>query len=75
MAAQADTEKAKELEILVVHQSTKVTTEVLDELRELVENGTVKPQVGKTFPLSRTKEAFAARESETVGGKVIVTMQ
>jgi NADPH:quinone reductase-like Zn-dependent oxidoreductase len=75
MAAQADEAKAKELEVVVVHQFTKITTEVLDELRELVENGTVKPQVSKVFPLTETKEAFETRESGTTSGKIIVAMQ
>ena len=75
MAATANEAKAKELEISAIHQSTKVTTEVLDTLRDLVENGTVKPQVSNVFPLDQVKEAFETRESGTTTGKIIVKIK
>lgn len=74
MAGQADEERAKELEVIALTQSTSVTTEILTTLRELVENGTVKPQVGKVFPLAETKEAFEVRESGTTSGKIVLSI-
>jgi alcohol dehydrogenase len=52
MIAQPDEAKATELGVTALMQQTQVTTAVLDELRELVEAGVVKPQVDKVFPLA-----------------------
>lgn len=55
-----------------IAQMTQVTTDKLDKLRELVEAGTVKPSVGKVFSLDEIQDAFTARESGTVSGKVVL---
>ncbi len=47
--------------------------EDLDELRDLVERGIVRPVVGEIFPLARIAEAHAAAERERTHGTVIVT--
>jgi NADPH:quinone reductase-like Zn-dependent oxidoreductase len=73
MIAQAD-EQAKELGVTAITQSTKVTTEMLDKLRELVESGVVTPQVGKIFLFEQIQQAFEARESGKIPGKVVVIM-
>lgn len=75
MIAQADEAKATELGVTALTQSTQVTTARLDELRELVESGIVAPHVGKVFPLAEVKEAFEARESGTVRGKVVLLIR
>jgi alcohol dehydrogenase len=75
MIAPADEAKASELGVTAMMQSTKVTTEALDELRKLVDSGVVTPQIGKVFPLDEAKEAFEARESGTVAGKVVLEIQ
>lgn len=72
MVAYADKEKAAKLNIEVIVQSTKVNTEKLDKLRELVEKGVVKPQIYKTFPLAEVREAFRARESGPGRGKIVL---
>lgn len=74
MAAQADEAKTKELGVTATAQSTHVTTEKLDKLRKLVETGAVKPQVGKVFTLDQIREAFEARESGEVAGKVVLSI-
>lgn len=74
MIAQAD-ERAKELGVTAITQSTKVTTEMLDKLRELVELGVVTPQVGETFPFEQIQQAFETRESGKIPGKVVLTMK
>lgn len=71
----ADEAKAKELGVTAINQSTKVTAELLDELRELVEAGAVKPQVGKVFPLDEIAAAFEALDSHKVIGKVVVEIK
>ncbi|HYH75103.1 MAG TPA: NADP-dependent oxidoreductase [Candidatus Saccharimonadales bacterium] len=72
MAAQPDQAQAEELGVTAVQQMTQVTSEALSQLRELVESGVVKPQVGKVFSLDEIQEAFTARESGTVSGKVVL---
>jgi alcohol dehydrogenase len=75
LAAQADEAKASELGVTVISQMTQVTTAALNTLRELVEAGTVTPQVDKVFSLGQIKEAFEARESGSVKGKVVIEIQ
>ena len=75
MIAQADKAKAAELGVTAITQSTKVSTEVLDELRHLVETKVVATQVKKTYPLKQIKEAFKVRESGTVRGKIVIEIK
>jgi NADPH:quinone reductase-like Zn-dependent oxidoreductase len=71
MGGSNDESRANELGITAVNQSTKVTTETLNTLTELVENGTITPNAGKVFPLAETKEAFEALEAGGVGKIVL----
>ncbi len=75
MLAKADEAKVQELAITAITQSTHVTTEKLQALAKLVEDGAVKPQVTKTFSLDHVQEAFEARESGKIHGKVVVTIK
>jgi NADPH:quinone reductase-like Zn-dependent oxidoreductase len=75
MAGQADEAKAAEFGVTAITQSTKVTTEALDKLRELVEAGVVKPQVAQVFPLDQIQEAFTMLESGAVKGKVVLEIK
>jgi len=74
MVAHTDESLAKERHITVVHQLTTATTAKLDALRELVEDGVVKPNVGKVFPLADSQAAFEARESGSVQGKIVLNI-
>lgn len=75
MIAQPDQAKADELGITVVQQGTKVTSEALDALTELVDEDVVSVQIGKVFTLDEIKEAFEARESGAVKGKVALKIK
>jgi alcohol dehydrogenase len=72
MAAQADQEKALQRNLEVITQSTKVNTDKLDKLRELVERGVVEPQVHAVFALAEVREAFRTRENERIRGKIVL---
>lgn len=74
MAGQVNEELAKQLKVTAVSQMTKVTTEALDELRKLVEAGVITPHVGKVFDLDHITEAFQAKESGHIPGKIVVTI-
>jgi alcohol dehydrogenase len=75
MAAQPDEDKAKQLGITAIMQSTHVTTTALDELRELVDAGVVTPHVDGVFRLHQIQEAFSARETGSVKGKVVLEIR
>lgn len=75
MAASADETKTQELGVTAITQNTKVTTEILDELRQLVESDAVTPHVDKVFPLEQTQQAFKTLESDTIKGKVVLAIR
>lgn len=64
-----------ERSIQAIPQSTHVTTAVLNQLRDLVEAGVIKPSVGKVFSLDQVQAAFAARESGSVAGKIVIEIK
>ncbi len=75
MIAQPDEAVAKERGITALMQSTHVTTEALDQLRELVESGVVTARVGKVFPLAEVQDAFTARETAQAQGKIVLKVK
>lgn len=75
MIAQPDAALAAELGVAASMQLTHVTTDVLGKLSQLVDAGTVKPQVGKVFKLDQIVEAFKAKESNTVPGKIAIEIK
>lgn len=75
MIAQPNEEKANELKVEALSQSTKVTTHALDELRSLIEKKTVTPHIDTVFPLEKIQEAFSTRETGTVRGKIVVAIR
>lgn len=75
MTAHANEERARELGVTAITQGTKVTTEALDALAKLVEDGAVKPQVTKTFALEQIVGAFTARESGHARGKIVIRLR
>jgi NADPH:quinone reductase-like Zn-dependent oxidoreductase len=75
MIAAADEHKTKDLSITAITQSTHVTTEALNELTKLVENKVITPHVDKVFSLDQIKEAFEARETGSIRGKIVIQIQ
>jgi NADPH:quinone reductase-like Zn-dependent oxidoreductase len=75
MIATVDKDKATRLDVTALTQSTKVNSHVLSELTKLVEAGIVKPQVDKVFPLDDIRQAFEARDSGAVRGKVVLKIK
>ncbi|HSX36693.1 MAG TPA: NADP-dependent oxidoreductase [Patescibacteria group bacterium] len=61
--------------IEVTNQFTRVTTERLDKLTELVESGALKVYADKTFPLEQTDEAMAYLETGHTRGKVVIQVK
>ena len=74
MAAQADETIAKGLGVNAISQMTHVTTEVLNALTKLVEEGVVLPHIGKQYPFTEIKGAFETREGGGVHGKIVLEL-
>lgn len=75
MSGDAKEALVTELGVTTVAQMTKVSTEALNSLTKLVDAKVVVPRVGKEFALDQIKEAFEARESGSINGKVIITIK
>lgn len=75
MIAQADEAVVGELGVTAISQFTQVTTAKLDQLRELVESGVVKPHVGRVYSLDEIQDAFTARETYAVSGKIVLQIK
>lgn len=72
MLGMPNEELAKSYEVKAIGQTTHTNNEHLSRLSELVENGAVKPQLDKVFPLEKAKEAFDYQEKGKPRGKVVL---
>lgn len=68
-------ELAKKYGVAAIGQNTKITSERLNRLTELVEKGAIKPHIDKVFPLDQTREAFEHLEKGHPRGKVVVKIK
>ncbi len=75
MVVAADETQASEQGIKAFMQSTKVTTDKLDAISDLVEQGVIKPQIAKIFSLDQIVEAFEAREGGQLNGKIVIQIK
>lgn len=55
--------------------NTQTNTAHLDRVRELVEQGIIKPQVDKIFPLEQTREAFIYKQNNHPRGKIVIKIK
>ncbi len=72
MLEQPNEELAGKHQIKAIHQATEVNKERLTKLTELVEQGTIKVQVDKVFPLEETAEAMEYLKAGKHRGKVVI---
>lgn len=75
MLEQPNAELAAQHGVTALFQMTQVTTARLNAVAELVSNGTIKVHVDRVFPLEKAREAFLARESGKVRGKVVLSIR
>ena len=73
MNEQPNEELTSQRGVTALHQSTKVTTEALQRLSELVEAGIITPKTDKTFSLEEAAQAFSHMETGHPRGKVVIT--
>jgi NADPH:quinone reductase-like Zn-dependent oxidoreductase len=73
MLEQPDAELAAAHGVTAVAQVTQVNTARLNAVAVLATSGTIKANVERVFPADEVKEAFRARESGRVQGKVVLS--
>lgn len=75
LAAQPDAERAAKHQVTALPLQGGVITARLQTLARLVEDGTVKVHVHGVFPLESIRDAFLARESGRVLGKIVLRIR
>lgn len=75
MLGQPSTELAKQYGITAIGQMTNTNAKHLIRLVELVEIGTIKPQIAKVFAFDQTREAFDYLEKGHPRGKVLLKIK
>jgi len=74
MLEQPNAELAAQYGVTALFQMTQVNTARLDAVAELVSRGVIKVHVDRLFPVEQVKDAFLARESGKVRGKVVLQL-
>ncbi len=64
-----------EFGIKVISQNTQTNAKNLTRLAELLDQGIIKPEVDKVFPLSETRDAFEYVETGHPRGKVVISIK
>ena len=72
MLERPDEKLANSYGVKALYQATKHDRPTLEKLKDLVEQGAIKPQVDKAFPLEQTAEAFKYLETGHPHGKVVI---
>lgn len=75
MVAGPNEELAKQFAVTAIVQSTKVTTESLERLGQLVITGGIKIKIDTRFPLEQIQDAFRAQEEGSPQGKIVVVIK
>ena len=75
MLEQPNAELAAQYGVTAVAQLTQVNTARLNTVTELVNKGVIKVHVERAYPMEQVKDAFLARESGKVRGKVVLTFR
>jgi NADPH:quinone reductase-like Zn-dependent oxidoreductase len=61
-------------DIRTVHFVRDPSGAQLREITRLVDQGTLRPEVGAVYPLADTREAFMAKSTQHIPGKVVLTV-
>lgn len=75
MVGQPNEDLAAKYNVTAIGQNTQTNAERLSHLARLVDEGVIKPQVAKVFPLDETRQAFEHLESGHPRGKVVVSVK
>ncbi|MDO8530195.1 MAG: NADP-dependent oxidoreductase [bacterium] len=74
MVAADEKKLASQYGVTAIIQSTKVNSENLNKLAELIEKKVVRPHIDKIYPIDNIKEAFQEAEAGQVLGKIVITI-
>jgi alcohol dehydrogenase len=72
MLCQPDEELMKQYGVRAVLEMTKVDQDLLNKISQLVEEGVLRVNISKTYPLKNTKEAYEAKSKEHILGKIAI---
>lgn len=75
MAAQADEALVQKHNVVFTSQFTRVTTKRLDAVSALVDEGSLKPILDKTFPLAQAAEALEYQKTGHPRGKIVLEIE
>jgi len=75
MLGQPDPQKAKEKGINSIGQQTRTTTDRLMQLTKLVDEGAIKIQIDKVYPINQARDAFIYQEDIHPRGKVVILVK
>jgi NADPH:quinone reductase-like Zn-dependent oxidoreductase len=75
MVEKEDTKLTEQHNIRYISQFTRVTTERLDKIAKLVDEGGLKAQVDKVFTLDQAAEALEYLKTSHPRGKVIIRIK
>ncbi len=75
MIAQPNAELAEKFGVRTLGQFTDVNTARLERLARLVAEGKIKVQVDRVLPLAQAREAFLARETGPLRGKIVLEVR
>lgn len=75
MLEQPDTDLMNQYGVKAIGQFTKVTTERLAKIAELVDKGAIKILIDKTFPLGEAREALSYLQKGHPRGKVVLQIK
>jgi len=73
MLERPNAELMAEYGVTALFQGTQVTTARLDAVSDLIRRRIIKVHVDRVFPVDQVKEAFQARESGNVRGKIVLS--
>jgi alcohol dehydrogenase len=74
MLNQPDEKLMEQHGVRAVLEMTKVDRELLNKISRLIEEGVLKVNISKTFPLKDTKEAYDAKNNEHILGKIAISV-
>lgn len=75
MTAQFDEAEVSRYGVIAITQNTKSTADKFRRIAQLIDEGKLKPEVDKVFPLEQVKEAFDYSEKDHPRGKVIIAIK
>jgi alcohol dehydrogenase len=75
MAGQPDEQLAKQHNVTAIGQGTKTTTDKLQKIADMVDQGLLKVNIDKVFPLNQAGDALDYLQNGHPKGKVVIKVK